>query len=60
MRKNTSTALKSDSVHPYMVFFPMDFVLHGFTAAVYFVYASPKTLVRPCPAKKILIYELDT
>ena len=40
-----------------MVFFPMDFVLRGFPAAPYFVYASPKTLMRPCPTKKNLIYE---
>jgi len=32
----------------------------GFPAAVYIKYASPQTLVRPCQAKKILIYELDT
>ncbi|MGB5617735.1 MAG: hypothetical protein WBM78_12900, partial [Desulfobacterales bacterium] len=31
-----------------------------FPAAAYIKYASPQTLVRPCPAKKILIYELDT
>ena len=43
-----------------MVFFPLDGVLRGFPAAAYIKYASPQTLVRPCPAKKILIYELDT
>jgi len=43
-----------------MVFFPLDFVLRGFPAAVYHLYTSLKTLVRPWPAKKILIYELDT
>jgi hypothetical protein len=43
-----------------MVFFPLGIVLRGFPAAAYFVYASPKTLVRSCPAKKTLIYELDT
>jgi hypothetical protein len=40
-----------------MAFFPLDGVLRGLTAAAYIKYASPKTLVRPCPAKKILIYE---
>ncbi len=40
-----------------MVFFPLDFFLRGFPSPAYFVYASPKTLVRPCPTKKILIYE---
>ena len=40
-----------------MVFFPLDFVLRGFPVAEYFMYASPKTLVRPCPTEKILIYE---
>ena len=29
-------------------------------AAAYIKYASPQTLVWPCPAKKIHIYELDT
>jgi len=43
-----------------MVFFPLGGVLRGFPAAAYIKYASPQTLVRPCPAKKILIYELDT
>jgi hypothetical protein len=43
-----------------MVFFPLGFVLRGFPAAEYQLYASPKTLVRPCQAKKILIYESDT
>ena len=43
-----------------MVFSPPDVVLRGFPVAAYFVYISPKTLVRPCPSKKILIYELDT
>ena len=41
-----------------MVFFPLDFVLRGFPVAEYELYALPKTLVRPCPAKKILIYKL--
>jgi hypothetical protein len=40
-----------------MVFFPLDFVLRGFPVAEYFMYASQKTLVRPCPTEKILIYE---
>jgi len=31
-----------------MVFFPLSFVLRGFQAAEYFMYASPKTLA--CPA----------
>jgi hypothetical protein len=43
-----------------MAFSPLDFVPRGFPAAAYFVYASRETLVRPCPAKKIRIYELDT
>ena len=43
-----------------MVFFPLGGVLRGFPAAAYITYASPQTLVRPCPAKKILFYELDT
>jgi hypothetical protein len=42
-----------------MAFFPLGFVLRGFPAAAYVKYASPQTLVRPCPAKKIRIYELD-
>ncbi len=43
-----------------MVFFPLGGVLRVFPAAAYIKYASPQTLVRPCPAKKIHIYELDT
>jgi len=43
-----------------MVFFPLDGVLRGFPAAAYIKYASLQTLVWPCPAKKIRIYELDT
>jgi hypothetical protein len=43
-----------------MVFLPPGSVLRGFPAAAYIKYASPQTLVRPCPAKKIHIYELDT
>jgi hypothetical protein len=43
-----------------MAFFPLGGVLRKFAAAVYVQYASPQTFVRPCPAKKILIYELDT
>ena len=43
-----------------MAIFPLDCVLRGFPAAAYVKYASPQTLVRPCPAKKLLIYGLDT
>ena len=43
-----------------MAFFPLGGVLRRFSAAAYVKYASPQTLVRPFPAKKILIYELDT
>jgi hypothetical protein len=43
-----------------MAFFPLGGVLRRFPAAAYVKYASSQTLVRPCPAKKILIYELDT
>jgi hypothetical protein len=43
-----------------MAFFRLGGVLRGFPAAAYVKYASPQTLVRPFPAKKILIYELDT
>jgi hypothetical protein len=43
-----------------MAFFPLGGVLRGIPAAAYVKYASPQTLVRPCPTKKILIYELDT
>ena len=43
-----------------MAFFPMSGVLLGFPSATYFVYASTKTLVRPCSSKKLLIYELET
>jgi hypothetical protein len=43
-----------------MAFFPLGGVLRRFPAAAYIKYTSPQTLVRPCPAKKILIYELDT
>ena len=43
-----------------MAFFTLGGVLRRFPAAAYIKYASPQTLVRPCPAKKILIYELDT
>ncbi len=42
-----------------MVFFTLDSVLRGFPAAAYTEYASPQTLVRPCPPQKILISELD-
>jgi tRNA1Val (adenine37-N6)-methyltransferase len=43
-----------------MAFFPLALVLRGFPAAAYEKYALPQYLVRPCPAKKILIYEWDT
>ena len=42
-----------------MVFFPLDFVLRGFPVAEYFMYASPKTLVRPCPTKKPSFMNMD-
>ncbi len=42
-----------------MAFFTLVGVLRRFPAAAYEKYASPETFVRPCPAKKILIYELD-
>jgi hypothetical protein len=38
----------------------MNGVLRGFPAAVYDMYTSPKTLVRPCSSKKLHIYELKT
>ena len=37
----------------------MSGVLRGFLSAEYDVYASTKTLVRPCSSKKLLISELD-
>jgi hypothetical protein len=40
-----------------MAVFLLGGVLRGFSAAAYTTYASR---VRPCPAEKILIYELDT
>jgi len=43
-----------------MAFFPPGCVLRGFRAATYKKYVSPQPLVRPCPPKKILIYELET
>jgi len=43
-----------------MAFFPLGRVLRRFPAAAYVKYASPQTFVRPCPTKKIHIYELDT
>jgi hypothetical protein len=39
---------------------PMSGVLRGFPSAEYHLYASTKTLVRPCSSKKLLIYELET
>jgi len=53
--------------HPEMAFFPMSYVLRGFSAglcrysgATYLGYASAETLVRPCSSKKLLISELET
>ena len=43
-----------------MALFPMSGVLRGFPSAAYAMYASTKTLVRPCSSKKSLIYELET
>ena len=43
-----------------MVFFALYGVLRVFPVATYSKYASPQTLVRSCPAQKILISELDT
>jgi len=37
----------------------MSIVLQGFPLATYFLYASAKTLERPCSWKKSLIYELE-
>ncbi len=38
----------------------MSGVLRGFSSAEYDLYASTKTLVRPCSSEKLLIYELET
>ena len=38
----------------------MSGVLRGFAFAEYDMYASTKTLVRPCSSEKRLIYELET
>jgi len=38
----------------------MSGVLRGFPSAEYDMYASTKTLVRPCSSEKVLIYELET
>jgi hypothetical protein len=38
----------------------MSGVLRGFSSAEYHLYASTKTLVRPCSSKKLLISELET
>ena len=38
----------------------MSGVLRGFPSAEYDLYASTKTLVRPCSSEKLLIYELET
>ena len=40
-----------------MAIFPMAGVLRGFPSAAYKKYASTKTLVRPWPSKKYLIYK---
>ncbi len=38
----------------------MSGVLRGFAPAEYDLYASTKTLVRPCSSEKLLNYELET
>jgi len=38
----------------------MSGVLRGFPSTEYDLYASTKTLVRPCSSEKLLIYELET
>ncbi len=38
----------------------MSGVLRGFPSAEYDMYASTKTLVRPCSSEKLLIYESET
>jgi hypothetical protein len=38
----------------------MSGVLRGFASAEYDLYASTKTLVRPCSSEKFLNYELET
>jgi hypothetical protein len=43
-----------------MALFPVSGVLRGFPSAEYDVYASTKTLVRPCSSEKLLIYESET
>jgi hypothetical protein len=43
-----------------MALFPMSGVLRGFPSAEYNLYASTKTLVRPCSSEKLLIHELET
>ena len=43
-----------------MAFFPLGGVLRRVPAAAYEKYASSQAFVRPCPAKKIHIHELDT
>ncbi len=43
-----------------MALFTMSGVLRGFPSAEYDLYASTKTLVRPCSSEKLLIYELET
>jgi hypothetical protein len=42
-----------------MALFPMSCVLRRFPFAAYHMYASTKTLVRPCSSKKALIYEMQ-
>jgi hypothetical protein len=48
------------SLHPEMALFSMSGVLRRFPPAVYKIYASAQTLVRPCSSKKLLISELET
>ena len=43
-----------------MALFTLSGVLRGFPSAEYDLYASTKTLVRPCSSEKLLIYELET
>jgi len=43
-----------------MALVPVSGVLRGFAFSEYDLYASTKTLVRPCSSEKLLIYELKT
>ena len=47
-------------VHPEMALFLLSGILRGFPPATYLMYASVKTLVRPCSEEKWHISELDT